>query len=60
MRRYFQAHAAFAKPEVYQYLGAGFLYAIRLPSNDILQKEIQHLPKRPLGIPPKKPITVVS
>ena len=34
LRRYFRADAAFASPEVYEFLEAeGFLYAIRLPAN---------------------------
>ena len=57
VRRYFRADAAFASPEVYEYLEErGFLYAIRLPRNDVLEKEIQHLLRRPVGRPPKKPI----
>ena len=32
------------------------LYAIRLPSNEVLQWEIQHLLTRPVGRPPKQPI----
>ena len=41
MRRYFRADAAFAKPEVYEYLEQRHvLYAIRLPSNEVLQWEI--------------------
>lgn len=33
--RYFRADAAFANPELYEYLEAeGFEYAIRLPGND--------------------------
>ena len=57
VRKYFRGDAAFASPEVYEYLEEeGFLYAIRLPSNDVLEKEIEHLMKRPVGRPPKKPI----
>jgi hypothetical protein len=57
VRRYFRADAAFAIPEVYEYLEEhGFLYAIRLPGNDVLEKEVQHLLKRPVGRPPKKPV----
>ena len=34
---YFRADAAFARPEIYEYLEAkGYGYAIRLPANDIL------------------------
>ena len=48
------ADAAFASPEVYEYLEAeGFLYTIRLPSNQLLQKLISHLLTRPVGRPPK-------
>jgi hypothetical protein len=57
IRKYFRADAAFAKPEVYDYLEEkGFLYAIRLPANDVLQREIGHLLSRPVGRPPKKPV----
>ena len=53
-RRYFRADAAFAAPEVYKYLEAeGFLYAIRLPGNQVLQRRISHLLTRPVGRPPK-------
>jgi len=59
IRQYFRGDAAFAKPEIYEYLEEnGFLYAIRLPANDILQKEIKHLLTRPVGRPPKKPIVL--
>jgi hypothetical protein len=57
VRRYFRADAAFASPEVYEYLEEhGFLYAIRLPGNEVLEKEVQHLLKRPVGRPPRKPV----
>jgi Transposase DDE domain group 1 len=57
VRRYFRADAAFASPEIYAYLEEhGFLYAIRLPSNQVLAKEIEPLLKRPVGRPPVKPI----
>jgi hypothetical protein len=57
VRLYFRADAAFAKPEVYLYLEEhSFLYAIRLPANDILEQEIKHLLKRPEGELPEKPI----
>ncbi len=53
-RRYFRADAAFASPEVYTYLETeGFLYAIRLPSNQVLQRRISHLLTRPVGRPPQ-------
>ena len=57
VRRYFRGDAAFARPEIYEYLEEhGFLYAIRLPSNDVLAREIEHLMKRPVGRPPRKPV----
>ena len=59
IRQYFRGDAAFAKPELYEYLEENaFLYAIRLPSNDILQKEIRHLLTRPVGRPPRKPVVL--
>jgi hypothetical protein len=57
LKRYFRGDAGFANPEVYAFLEAeGYLYAIRLPANDVLQREIQHLMTRPVGRPPAKPI----
>ena len=53
VRLYFRGDAAFASPEMYEYLEAeGFLYAIRLPKNQILQESIGHLLTRPVGRPP--------
>jgi hypothetical protein len=53
LRLYFRGDAAFASPEMYEYLEAeGFLYAIRLPKNQILQESIGHLLNRPVGRPP--------
>jgi hypothetical protein len=52
-RCYFRADAAFANPEVYEFLEAeGYNYAIRLPANQILQQRIAYLLKRPVGRPP--------
>ena len=52
-RRYFRGDAAFANPEIYEFLEAeGYGYAIRLPTNHVLQGEIGHLLKRPVGRPP--------
>src|SRR3712207_5893477 len=52
-RRCFRADAAFASPEVYEFLEAeSFRYAIRLPANAVLQRRIAHLLKRPVGRPP--------
>ena len=57
VRKYFRGDAAFAKPEIYEYLEEkGFLYAIRLPANQVLQAEIEHLLTRPVGRPPRKPV----
>jgi hypothetical protein len=53
LRRYFRGDAAFASPDIYEFLEAeGFLYAIRLPRNPILQESIGHLLTRPVGRPP--------
>ena len=55
-KRYFRGDAAFAQPELYEYLEAEqFHYTIRLPGNDVLQREIAHLTKRPVGRPSFKP-----
>ena len=55
LRRYFRGDAAFASPEVYEFLEAeGFKYAIRLPANKVLYDSIAHLLKRPVGRPPKE------
>ena len=52
-RLYFRADAAFANPDVYEYLEAnGIKYAIRLPANRVLQDRIGYLLKRPVGRPP--------
>jgi hypothetical protein len=54
---YFRADAAFAKPEIYEFLeGEDIRYAIRLPANQVLQRRIEHLLTRPMGRPPKKPM----
>jgi hypothetical protein len=51
-RIYFRADAAFAMPEVYEFLEAEQInYAIRLPANQILQHRIGYLLKRPVGRP---------
>jgi len=55
--RYFRADAAFANPELYEYLEAeGFEYAIRLPANDALQRDIEPLLTRPVGRPSNTPV----
>ena len=51
--RLFRADAAFAIPALYATLEtAGYFYAIRLPTNPVLQERIAHLLKRPVGRPP--------
>ena len=57
VRLLFRDDAAFAKPEVYEYLESRDTgYAMRLPANEVLQGNIRHLLKRPVGRPPKKPV----
>ena len=57
IRKYFRGDAAFAKPEIYEYLeGNGLLYAIRMPANELLHEQIRPLLTRPVGRPPEKPI----
>jgi hypothetical protein len=42
-----------AASDIYEFLEAeGFLYAIRLPKNQVLQESIAHLLTRPVGRPP--------
>ena len=54
---YFRADAAFAQPELYRFLeGEGYTYAIRLPGNDVLQREIEPLLTRPVGRPSNAPL----
>ena len=57
VRLLFRADAAFAKPELYEYLEARSIgYAIRLRSNQVLQREIAHLVIRPTEWTSRKPI----
>jgi hypothetical protein len=52
-RLYFRADAAFANPEMYEFLEAeGIGYTIRLRANTLLQNRIGRLLKRPIGRPP--------
>jgi len=56
LERYLRGDAAFAQPGIYEYLEVEkFLYAIRLPANDVLSREIEHLMTRPVGRPSLKP-----
>ena len=53
----FRADAAFAKPELYEALEErNVKYAIRLPANDNLQRNITELLTRPVGRPSYKPV----
>jgi len=55
--RYFRGDAAFAQPEIYEYLEAqSYGYAIRLSANEVLHTHVEHLLTRPVGRPPKKPM----
>ena len=57
IRRFFRGDAAFARPGVYEYLEAErFLYAIRLPANEVLYREIEPLLTRLPGRPSNKPV----
>jgi len=50
---YFRGDAAFANPEMYEFLETERVgYTIRLPANRILQGKIGYLLKRPVGRPP--------
>ena len=56
-RKYFRGDAAFARPDIYEFLEAeGYRYAIRLPANEVLYRQIDYLMTRPPGRPPKAPI----
>jgi hypothetical protein len=53
----FRGDAAFAKPELYGALeGRTVKYAIRLPANGNLERNITELLKRPVGRPSHKPV----
>ena len=53
VRLYIRGDAAFASPDIYEFLEAeGFLFAIRLPKNPILQESIAHLLTRPRSAEP--------
>ncbi len=53
----FRADAAFAKPEVYEALEErGVKYAIRLPANENLERDVAELLPRPVGRPSVKPL----
>ena len=53
----FRADAAFAKPEIYEALEErGVKYAIRIPANDSLERDVAELLPRPVGRPSVKPL----
>ena len=53
----FRADAAFAKPEIYEALKARAVkYAIRIPANDGLERDIAELLTPPVGRPSHKPV----
>jgi len=53
----FRANAALAKPELYEALEErGVKYAIRIPANDSLERDIAELLTRPVGRPSRKPV----
>jgi hypothetical protein len=57
IRKYFRGDAAFAIPELYVFLESEcYLYAIRLKSNAVLERQIEPLLTRPVGRPPQKPV----
>ncbi|HUS96753.1 MAG TPA: IS1380 family transposase [Hyphomicrobiaceae bacterium] len=52
--RLFRADVAFTLPALYATLEAeDYFYAVRLPTNAVLQRGIAHALKRPVGRPPK-------
>ena len=57
LRLLFRGDAAFAKPELYEYLEQEKIgYVIRLPANQVVQEQIQPLLERPNEWPSKDPI----
>ncbi len=54
--KFFRGDAAFASPALYRVLEKeGYGYAIRIKSNAVLEREIEHLLTRPVGRPSHKP-----
>ena len=57
LRLLFRGDAAFAKPELYEYLEDEKMgYAIRLPANQVIQEQIQPLLEPPSEWPSREPI----
>jgi hypothetical protein len=56
LEKFFRADAAFANPDVYAFLEKERIgYAIRIPANEVLEREIPDLLIRPVGRPSVKP-----
>src|SRR3954467_12797400 len=54
--KFFRGDAAFASPKLFRVLEEeSYWYAIRLKANAVLERQIAHLMKRPVGRPSKKP-----
>src|SRR5512135_3763734 len=54
--KFFRGDAAFASPKLFRLLEEErYRYAIRLKANAVLERNIAHLLKRPVGRPSKKP-----
>lgn len=54
--KFFRGDAAFANPALYRLLEKeGYQYTIRIKSNAVLEREIEHLLTRPVGRPSYKP-----
>jgi len=57
LRKQFRGDAGFARPEIYEYLEEhDFLYAIRLPANAVLGREIEPHMARPEILQPGHPV----
>ena len=57
LRKQLRGDAGFARPEIYEYLEEhGFLYAIRLPANAVLGREIAPHLARPEMLEPGQPV----
>jgi hypothetical protein len=57
LRKHFRGDAGFARPEIYEYLEEHvFLYAIRLPSNAVLERLIEPHLDRPEAPEPGAPV----
>ena len=53
----FRADAAYAKPDIYEALeGHGMKYALHLPANECLERDVAELSSRPVERPSVKPL----